>query len=175
MANFSKDTVAGNRSIRRGRAGVALALFLTLVPILPAATFADDPPRSDEHDALLRMNEQIQELQSKVKELEARLNGVTAIAPHTTIENSVPAKAPAEIGSLPLAPAPASQEPTENNPAPHVMLRMFGDLCYDVSAQKGDANFFHIGTFYLFMTGFVTDRVSNVGEVLFHPLKDNSN
>jgi len=174
MANFPSDAIARISSIRRVRTSVAFAIFLALVPSLPAATFADDPPRSDEHEALLRMNEQIQELQSKVKELEARLNGGTAIAPHTAIESSVPANAPVEIPSPPVTPAAASQEFSEEPTIPGVKLRMFGDVGYEVSDQRGRTNSFRIGSLDLFMTGVLTDRVSVLGEVLLVPGQDNT-
>jgi hypothetical protein len=96
MANFPNDAVTPNSSIRRGR---ALALFLALVAILPNATFADEPPRLDDHDTLLRMKEQIRELQSKVKDLEARPSAST---PGTleTIRPSVKLRIFGDVGSL---------------------------------------------------------------------------
>jgi hypothetical protein len=174
MANFLSDAVTRNSSIRRVPAGGALAIFLALIPIFPAVTFADDPPRVTEQETLLRMKEQIQELQSRVKELEARLDGVSVSTPRAAIESSATTNAPVEIKSPPLAPASASQEPPENNPAPSVKLRIFGDVGYEVIDQKGATDSFYIGTLDLFMTGALTDRVSVLGEVLFTPNVDNS-
>jgi hypothetical protein len=120
------------------------------------------------------MKEQIRELQSQVKDLEARLNGVTGTASHTTIDSSATVIRPVEIESPPTALALAPQEPLENNPAPSVKLRIFGGVGYEVSDQKGATNTFYVGTLALFMTGTLTDRVSVLGEVLFTPNADNS-
>jgi hypothetical protein len=48
MANFPKHAVTSNEFVCRVRASGANALFLVLVPLLPSATFAGDPPRFDE-------------------------------------------------------------------------------------------------------------------------------
>jgi hypothetical protein len=114
------------------------------------------------------MKEQIRELQSQVKDLEARLNGVTGTASHTTIDRSATVIRPVEIES------PPTEEPLEKNPAPSVKLRIFGGVGYEVSDQKGATNTFYVGTLALFMTGTLTDRVSVLGEVLFTPNADNS-
>jgi hypothetical protein len=119
------------------------------------------------------MNEQIQELQAKVKELEARLNDVKGGASPGAVESGAPHSAPVEV-TPPPTPSSAVQESQENNSVPSVKLRLFGDVGYEVSDQKSSINSFHIGTLDLFMTGVLTDRVSVLGEVLFIPLKDNS-
>jgi hypothetical protein len=120
------------------------------------------------------MSEQIQELQAKVKELEARLNGVTGNTPRAAVESSPTANASAEVTSPSASPPSAAQESEENNPVPRVMLHMFGDVGYEASDQKGVTNSFYIGTLDLLMTGALTDRVSVLGEVLFTPKVDNS-
>jgi hypothetical protein len=173
MVNFPEDAVTSNRSIRRVRAGGTLAVFLALAPFLPSTTFADDPPPSDEENALIQMKEQIRELQSKVKELEARLNGVAVISPRPAIESNVAPHAPVEITSPPITLAAASEEFREELPVPGVKLRMFGDVGYEVSDQRGRTNSFRIGSLDLFMTGVLTDRVSVLGEVLLVPGQDN--
>ena len=174
MVNFAKEAITSRNRSRRVRVyGSALALLLTLGSVAPASTRADDPPHEAERDALLRMNEQIQELQAKIKELEARLNGVTEGTSHGGVEGSAPASA-SDVTPPPPATPSVAQESQENNAGPSVKLRMFGDVGYKVSDQKGQANSFHIGTLDLFMTGTLTDRFSVLGEVLFTPLGDNS-
>jgi hypothetical protein len=175
MANFAKGPVT-NRS-HTGHVGVyggAIALLLVLIQIMPGAAYADDPPRVDAVDAIRRMNEQILELQAKVKELEARLNAVTESTPHTAVETSDRANSPAEVTPPSPTTAPAAQETQEKFPAPRVNLRMFGDLGYEAGTQKHIANSFYIGTLDLFLTGALTERVSVLGEVLFTPQMDNS-
>lgn len=175
MANFAKEAVTNRSSTRHVRVyGGAIAVLLALIQIMPGAIYADDQPRTDEQDAIRRMNEQIQELQARVKELEARLNGATGSAPLAAVENSAIANAPAEVLPPPPAPPPAAQESQENNPEPRVILHMFGDLGYEASDQKGVTNSYYIGSLDLFMTGALTERVSVLGEVLFTPRTDNS-
>jgi hypothetical protein len=175
MANFAKDAVANRTSTRHVRVyGGVIALLFTFIQIIPAVTYADDQPRVDERDAIRRMNEQIQELQAKVKELEARLNGVAGNAPHAAVEGSATVAALSDVTPPPPTPPSAAQESQANKSVPGVTLRMFGDVGYEASDQKGVTNSFRIGTLDLFMTGALTDRVSVLGEVLFIPLRDNS-
>jgi hypothetical protein len=174
MTNLPKDAVTNRNSARRVRLfGGAVALLLTFTQIMAASPQADDQPLVDERNTMRRMNEQIQELQAKVKELEARLNGVTGGTPHAAAESSVTASAPVEV-TPPSAPPSAAEESQDNNSIPSVKLRMFGDVGYEASDQRGETNSFHIGTLDLFMTGALTDRVSILGEVLFTPKVDNS-
>src|SRR5580704_17184513 len=174
MANFAKDADTSRRFPRHVLVyGGALALLLTLNQIVTASAYAADQPQAEKREALRRMNEQIQELQAKVKELEARLNDVKGGAPPGAVESSAPHSVPREV-TPPSAPSPAVQESQENNSVPSVKLRLFGDVGYEASTQKGNTNSFHIGTLDLFMTGVLTDRVSVLGEVLFVPLKNNS-
>jgi hypothetical protein len=174
MPNFAKDTVTNRNSNRHVRVfGGAVALFLAFNQMVAASTQADDQPRTDEQNAIRRMNEQIQELQAKVKELEARLNDVKGSASPGAIENRTPGNPVKEVTPSP-APPSEDQESQDNTSVPSVKLRLFGDVGYGVSNQKGDTNSFHIGTLDLFMTGVLTDRVSVLGEVLFIPLKDNA-
>jgi len=175
MANFVKDALTNRSSTRHVRVyGGAIILLVALIQIMPAATYADDQPHTDEQEAIRRMNEQIQELQAKVKELEARLNGAPGGEPHAAVESSATANAPVEVTPPPPTQPSAAQESQQNNSAPSVTLHMFGDVGYEASDQKGVTNSFHIGTLDLFMTGALTDRFSVLGEVLFIPRMDNS-
>jgi hypothetical protein len=176
MTNLPKNTVTNRNSARRARLfGGTVALLLAFNQIVAASTQADDQPLADERNAMRRMNEQIQELQAKVKELEARLNGVTGGAPPAAAaaETSATANVPVEV-TPPSAPPSAAEESQDNNSIPSVKLRMFGDVGYEASDQRGETNSFHIGTLDLLMTGALTDRVSILGEVLFTPNVDNN-
>jgi hypothetical protein len=173
MVNFAKDTLTNRSRARRVRVcGNAIALLLALNQIAPAPAYADDSPRDAEHNAIRRMNEQIQELQAKVKELEARLN---AEAPGTSVQ-TIESRAPATTHAKEAQPPPTSmvQESREEHIVPSVKLRMFGDAGYLASTQKGSIHSFRIGALDLFMTGTLTDRVSVLGEVLLAPTQHNT-
>ena len=174
MPNFAKDTVTSSRSPRHVLVyGGALALLLVLNQTVTASAYADDQAHAGEREALRRMNEQIQELQAKVKELEARLNDGKGGASPGAVESNAPGNPLAKV-TPPVAPPFEAQESPENNSAPSVKLHMFGDVGYEATDQKGVTNSFYIGTLDLFMTGALTDRVSVLGEVLFSPNADNS-
>ena len=167
MLNFAKDSVANGRCARNARVYTgAIALLLALNQILPASSYADEPPHEGDHDAIRHMNEQIQELQAKVKDLEARLNAVTASAPARGVEIDPPISTP-PVGTTRVTSPFPSQESQDDNALPSVKLRMIGDMGYKVSDQHGKTNSFHIGTLNLFMTGALSERVSVLGEVLF--------
>jgi hypothetical protein len=173
MAKLAKDSVSNKCRWNYVRLwGGAMALFLVLSQSLAASGRPDDPPRADEQDAIRRMNEQILELQARVKELEARLQDIKGIASPGAAEKNLPGGPPAEVTPAP-APPPLVQESQDNTSVPSVKLRMFGDVGYEASDQKGEPNSFHIGTLDLFMTGVLTDRISVLGEVLFIPSMNN--
>lgn len=174
MFNFAKQTVLVRRYAPRIRAyASAIALLLVFHHFIPESIYADDQPSKTDQDAIHRMNEQIQELQARVKELETKLNAISPSIPARPVESSNPA-GPLFSVTPPSTPPSPAQEPQEENPVPGVKLRMFGDVGYEASDQRGTKNTFRIGTLDLFMTGALTDRVSVLGEVLFTPLKDNS-
>jgi hypothetical protein len=173
MLNFALDALLWRACAYHLRVcGRALVLLLVLNQIVITRTFAADDPPGTEQDTIRRMNEQILELQTKVKELEGRLNAIAAVTPARASDRDIPV---AETSSVTPPPTPISPAPEqEDKSIPGVKLRMFGDVGFAVSDQKGQTNSFHIGTLDLFLTGALTDRVSVLGEVLFTPLKDNS-
>jgi len=177
MTKFAQNPLTNRHSTRYVRVYVGtLALLLVLNQIVTVSAFADGQQHTDESNAIRRMNEEIQELQAKVKELEARLNdfkeGAKGGRPRATVESSRSSHSEA---TPPLTPSLAVHESPENTSvAPSVKLRMFGDVGYDVTDQKGDTNSFHIGTLSLLMTGAVSDRLSVLGEVLFFSRKGNT-
>jgi hypothetical protein len=170
MFNFGKGILTSKSWTRHLRANLgALGLLLAFNQILLAPTYGEDDPHKADADTIRRMNEQIQDLQAKVKELERRLNALAANTPARAGDSGVPVVAsPSEAPTL--TPTQASQD---DKSIPGVKLRMFGDVGYEASDQKGETNSFHIGTLDLFLTGTLSDRVSVLGEVLFTPQTDN--
>jgi hypothetical protein len=154
--------------------GVTLALLFAISQTSLPLALADDDPSGAEGDTIRHMSEQIRELQAKVKELEDRLNSAAVNSPARIVPDSIAA----DVTTSAVTPSPAPHAPPpespEDNPIPGVKLRMFGDVGYEASDEKGETNSFHIGTLDLFMTGALTDRFSVLGEVLFLPSLDNS-
>ncbi|HET7106308.1 MAG TPA: hypothetical protein VFI38_05825 [Candidatus Acidoferrum sp.] len=173
MLRFAKVVVLVRSCARWIRPyAVAIAMLVAFNQFVLPVIHAGDQTSKDEQDAIRRMNEQIQELQAKVKELETRLNEVTGAGLRGTLQGTATANAPSHEATPPISPS-AEQESKETSSAPSVKLRMFGDLGYEASTQKENTNSFHIGTLDLLLTGVLTNRVSVLGEVLFIPLTDN--
>jgi len=174
MLTFAKACIkieSVGRHIRN--CGGAIAILLLLNQFVPISTHAADPQQEIDGDAIRRMNEQIQELQAEVKQLQARLDAAGLSAPARAAASSIPAATPStETPATTMASVPEESQP--DNAAPSVRLRMFGDVGYEASDQKGETNSYHIGSLDLFMTGSLTDRTSVLGEVLFIPTPDNS-
>jgi hypothetical protein len=175
MLNFAKDVVIIRKCARYIRIfACAIAVLPALNQIVAASTCADDQPGEADRDAIRRMTEQIQELQAHVRELEAKLNGATGGGSRDVIDSHAPSDPPSDVSSPPPTPPSPAQESQVDNVVPGVKLRMFGDVGYESSDQKGTTNSFRLGTLDLFMTGALTDRVSVLGEVLLVPTQDNS-
>ena len=180
MFNSGKEPVRRRRCAYRccswnAGAGALLGVLLMVGPIAPVS-YADDQPERTDRETLRLISEQIRELQTKLKELEARLDVAADTAPaegasHAALAPVGNATPPPPTSSITPR---AAQEPEGENLVPGVKLRMFGDVGYRASDRKADANSFHIGTLDLFMTGVLTERVSVLGELLFIPLNDNS-
>lgn len=135
----------------------------------PAST-TDDPPKPIDPKAIVEIRLQIEDLKAKLSELEAKL--YAAAAPQPALPVDRPGRQPNDSGAAPeppLSPPSAQEEPQEKNGVPVSRFRMFGDVGYAVSNEKGRTNSFPIGTLDLFMTGALSERVSILGEMLFIP------
>jgi hypothetical protein len=174
MVNSVKAILTSRGCVCRLRVyGGALAWVLVLTHIAISSTYANDDPREADRETMRRVHEQLQELKAKVTELEARLNALGASTATPAADVGVPGS-PSSGASPPATPTLAVPEPPEDKLTPAVTLRMFGDVGYVASDQKGKTNSFRISSLDLFMTGALTDRVSVLGEVLFIPVQDNS-
>jgi hypothetical protein len=150
-------------------------LFATLM--LPSSGRAQEAGAGAPVDAktVADLLKRLEFLEVRVGELQKKLDATTvnAASPVPVAAPSAAAVSGREIssGSNPL---PVSEEPQNDTSSKRVQLRIFGDVGYGVSDQKGEANSFHIGSLDLFMTGNLSERVSVLGEVLFIPQHDNT-
>ena len=134
---------------------------------------------NEDHSAIQQLMLQIEELQSRVRELEEKEPpSVKTLAP--TLPSAALPSSPALATAPPVAVKPASPpaeapqaDPSASGPR-GVQLRLFGDVGYRATDAKGVSNTFYLGSLDLFMTGNLSDRVSLLSEVLFIPLHDNS-
>jgi hypothetical protein len=174
MLNFAKVILASRSCAYAVRVYVGALAFLLACNQIAIPCYAGDDPREAERDTMRRMNEQIKDLQAKVKELEDRLNGVTAGVAHGTVDSGAPVNKLSDVTFPVVTPPAVAEESREEVNVPGVKLRMFGDAGYEVSDERSKTNSFRLGALDLFMTGTLTDRVSVLGEVLLVPGKDNT-
>lgn len=174
MVNLKRLTGGARNTLQHGCCfALPLFCFLAAAQAAVSPTFGSDDSQRAERKALRLMNEQIQELQAKIKELEARLNAVASNTSPRLADNASCAATNPPLANESSPPVPG-QALAEEKSSPAVRLHMFGDVGYEASGQKGVTNSFQVGTLDLFMTGVLTDRVSILGEVLFTPQQDNS-
>jgi hypothetical protein len=161
----------------------AIVLIAGLLQAAPAVVYGDETPKatgSDEIQQLIQSNrqlsQQVQDLQARLKQLEAKVNeAVPAAAAGAHAQEPSATTAPTLSSPSPPAPPPTVQESVPPPaPPPGGKLRLFGDLGYSASDKKGETNSFHLGSLDLFMTGALSNRVSILGEVLFIPQTDNT-
>lgn len=183
MLSRIKHSVALRVSGRKVRS-LIVAVVLTAAVLQSASSqaFSEETQKLTDQDAiqqLIQANhellQQIRDLQTRVIRLESKTNepALTASVDAHALGPSASA-APHLSSATGLAPSPAIQNNEPSAPANAVKLRLFGDLGYRVSDQKGETNSFQIGSLDLFMTGSLSDRISILGELLFIPQKDNS-
>jgi hypothetical protein len=153
----------------------AAALLGTLVLSPPGQAQESGAVSPVDPKTVAELLKRLEYLETRVNQLETKLDG--------TMVNATP-PVPVAVPSTTTVSAPETStdmtrvamthDPQIDTPTKSLELRMFGDVGYEVSDQKGEPNTFHIGSLDLFMTGSLSDRVSVLGEVLFIPQHDNS-
>jgi hypothetical protein len=129
MINFAKGIFTNRSCARHVRVyGSAIALLLALAQSVTASTCADDSSRELERVEIRQINREIQELQAKVIELEARLNAEAAGTSVQANESPAPATMLSKVVQPPPTPPSPVQEFREDKIVPGVKLRMFGDV-----------------------------------------------
>jgi hypothetical protein len=131
---------------------IGLALFLTVPQGVQAQAPPSSGPTQDDTNKLLL--QRIDELEAKVKQLQDKQ------------ASSVPPPA--------VAPEPVVEAPPVNIVNDRLKLNIFGDVGYEATDLKPSANTFEIGSFDMFLTSRLSDKVSVLGEVLFIAQSDNS-
>lgn len=133
---------------------VCAGLGLMVCWILAAPSFAQQPP-SAPSSASASQDDTNKILLQRIRDLEAKMK---------LLEEKQVAAAPAAVTTE--APPPVVEAPRQNQVAERLQLRVFGDVGYHVSDEKGDTNTFDIGSLDLFMTARLSHKVSLLGEVL---------
>jgi hypothetical protein len=128
---------------------IGMALCITWAPSARAEQAANAATSQDDTNKLLL--QRINELEAKVKQLEEKQGTAVPVSePPTVVE-----------------------EPRANVVAQRLKFQLFGDLGLQGSDQKGTTNSFQVGSFDMFMTARLADRVSVLGELVVLPFNDN--
>jgi hypothetical protein len=198
MSNFESGTAIQNTKGRlRGlRLPAVLGAILLLLPSPAIALPGDDKapagkdatkkesgadaPKSADRELLEQLLQQIQLLQTRVAELEAKDSAhpaaVSPDAAPATSTASAPASAspapPAPTASVPIAPHPADIEVNEVSPRLH--MNVYADAGYSANDQGKGANSFDVGSLDMFLSSRLSDHISVLGEFLLLAQPDNT-
>jgi hypothetical protein len=151
---------------RRLMSPLLLAMFLTTSILYAQETSAPSNVNPQTEQALLR---RMDELEAKVKELQAALAQATAAIPKPTPPQAAP-------------PSPPEPEPQAEHASSETMdlnktllrIRGFSDVTLHGSNQKGDTTSFSLGQLDLFVTSDVSDRLKFLSEIVFEAGPDNA-
>lgn len=111
----------------------------------------------------------LHELEDEVKLLKAQLPAAAPAADATPVAAAAPAVSPAVVA--PPAPSAAEAE-VVNEVAPRLKLELFGDGGAQSVSHNPDT--FLFGSFDLFATARLSDKITTLGELLFIAENDNS-
>jgi hypothetical protein len=138
-----------------------------------------------ERELLERLLQQIQSLQARVTELEAKESAAgpnhpvapaptdqpaALLAPSTAPVPSAPTPAPPPTASIPAHPADIEI----NEVSPRLHLNAYGDVGFAANDQGPSADTFQLGSLDLFLTSRLSDHISVLGEFLLLAQPDNT-
>jgi hypothetical protein len=141
---------------------ITLALCIVLCSSQIAAGQQAAPPPSDSEQAQIKtLLQRIDQLESRVKELEAKQGIVAEPAPPSpakqmqdSMENPPPAANPG-IGNIQIGNGPT------------LKIRGFSDVLWSDNDQKGTTNSFALGQLNLFITSRLSSRIDMLSELVF--------
>ena len=153
-------------------------LFVIAVLLLAeGAAWGQSPPTADQADQIRALFEQVQQLQNRVTELEAKLAASPTPVLYANTVSVAPKPMPQE------APAVAAQAHQHAGPEvqaevgqiethyPSLQIRGFGDVDFSATHQKGTTSGFNLGQLDLHLASPLSRKVSYFGEITFnaHP------
>jgi hypothetical protein len=156
---------APSRSVKKAFNVAIIALCVAL----PTTHLAAQNAGAASDDSNAQLLEKIRQLEAKVDKLEAKLDA----------QASTPASAPAAATVTPAAqaapePAPVADQPQVNEVAERIKLLYFGDVGYERGKYYSANNTFYFGSFDMFATARLSDKVSVIGDLLLTSNADNS-
>jgi len=151
--NAIRKNMKNSLSISTNKVLSLLALAFCLAIVIPSRAQQSPAPPVNQDEVNKQLMQRLQELEAEVKQLKAQPAVVTATPPPE--------------------PPPAVEAPEVNEVAPRLKFNVFGDVGWQI--YNGSDSTFFFGSFDMFMTARLSDKVSALGEVLFLPdITDNS-
>ena len=132
-------------------AGLVIGFILCLAFARPASAQGSSSASQDEINKQLM--ERVHELETLVKQLQEKQAATPTTAPEP--------------------PPTLVETPRANVVAPRLKFQVFGDVGAQGGDRKGTTTSFQIGSFDLFMTSRLSDRVSVLGELVLLPSNEN--
>ncbi len=129
-----------------------IVAYCVVIPGLALAQASSSSPSQDEINKQLL--DRVHDLEALVKQLQEKQATTTPATP-------------------PTEPPPIVEAPRINIVAPRLKFQIFGDVGAQGSDQEATTNSFYVGSFDLFMTARLSDRVSVLGELVLLPQIDN--
>jgi hypothetical protein len=150
-------------------------LFVIALLLLTAgAAWGQSPPAPDQADQIRALIEQVQQLQRRVTELEAK---VSASPTPVLYAGTVPVESKPVPREAPSAAAQAHQHEGQEVEAavrqiethyPSLQVRGFGDVDFSATDQKGMTSGFDLGQLDLHLASPLSRKVSYFGEITFN-------
>src|SRR5712692_10412368 len=171
MVEMFEPYLYSARRLGRSKSMIALCLVLFVAQLVAAQQNlpASGDSQQEINKALLQ---KIDQLESRVKELEAKQRMIAEPGPPPTpeiqaerITKNVPAGASTESGNI-----HESMGPEE----PRLRIRGFTDVAWHASDQKGETNSFALGQFNLFIKSSISRRLDMLAELVIEADENNA-
>jgi hypothetical protein len=170
LLRLSRSIVQAAAAVRTCVGTVLAALLLILASAHLAAAQEPTPTPSDTIETINRLNKRLEDLESRLKELEAKQ------ANAATQGNISPATPPSEAAGEEAKTYPVEKTETPGgmdgmpgmpSELPSMKFNGFTDVQYHVSNRKGEKNSFALGQFDLSITSRLSEKLSMLAELNF--------
>jgi hypothetical protein len=158
------------RARQPGRLKIVLVLWISLCSgRLALARQNPAIPSDSEQETIKALLQRIDQLESRVKDLETK-QGIVAAPATVAVAGPAPqpnvTHPPEAMENAPPEVNPASEN-SQNMAGPSLKIRGFSDVTWSAADQKGTTNSFALGQMNLFITSTLSRRIDVLGELVF--------
>ncbi len=149
------------------RSAVRILLFMVIIALTTANAAPQqapsETPASISPEDMKVLLQRLQDLESQVTALKTQVKGLAEKSSNPPESGVSPLPVP-EQGTEQAMSMPGHIGETGNSP--RLLLRGYGDIGWNASDLKGSKNSFALGQFNLFITSYLTDKVSFLSETV---------